>query len=161
MIPIQHTNHNRFLLKPMKIIDLPDVLTIEEQVQSHPWTAGIFEDCIRVGYLCWVCKENATEVVGYLIQSIAIEEMHLLNVCIHPDKQRMSLGTLLVQHSEQVARQANAKKAFLEVRPHNIAAIHLYKKLGYLQIGVRRDYYKSKDGREDAIVMSKQLITKK
>ena len=147
----------RFQLMLMTHQDIPEVMEIEETVQAHPWSSGIFKDCMRVGYSCWVCKENS-ELVGYLVQSIAAQEMHLLNVCIHPDKQRMNLGTLLIQHAEQFAVKKEARTSYLEVRPGNVAAIRLYMKIGYEKIGLRKNYYPTKNGREDAIVMSKQLI---
>ncbi|MEE9351700.1 MAG: ribosomal protein S18-alanine N-acetyltransferase [Thiotrichaceae bacterium] len=148
---------SRFQLVPMTLLDIPEIMAIEEKVQEQPWTNGIFKDCLRVGYLCWVCKENNTDLVGYLIQSIAAEEMHILNVCIRPDKQRMNLGTLLVEHAESLAIKKVAHTSFLEVRPSNIAAIRLYLKLGYEKIGVRKNYYPVEGGREDGIVMSKKL----
>ena len=148
---------SRFQLQRMVAGDIPEGMAIEKQVQSHPWTKGIFKDCLRVGYLCWVCREEGAGLVGYLVQSIAVEEMHILNVCIHPDKQRRNLGTLLVQQAETFGRQGSAKKAFLEVRPGNIAAIRLYQKLGYQQVGLRKNYYPTESGREDAVVMNKRL----
>ncbi len=94
-----------------------------------------------------------------MIQSIAADEMHILNVCIRPDRQRMNLGTLLVQHAEAIALKREVQTSFLEVRPSNIAAIRLYQKLGYGQVGVRKNYYPAEKGREDGIVMSKELAT--
>ncbi len=152
-----HTKKSRYQLQKMVADDIPEVMAIEKQVQSHPWTKGIFKDCLRVGYLCWVCREEGKNLVGYLIQSIAAEEMHILNVCIHPDKQRMNLGTLLVQQAEEFGQRGSAKTVFLEVRPKNIAAIRLYQKLGYEQVGLRKDYYPADRGREDAVVMKKRL----
>ncbi len=146
---------DRFQLSFMIPADVPEVIQIETAVQSHPWSPGIFQDCIRVGYTCWVCRENNTTIVGYLIQSIAAEEMHILNVCIHPDWQRMNLGTLLVQQAEEAGKKKNANISYLEVRPGNTPAIRLYQKLGYKKIGIRKNYYPTDSGREDAIVMSK------
>lgn len=147
---------SEFQVSPMTAEDVPQILAIEEKVYSHPWTDTIFKDCLRVGYTCWVCKKD-NHTVGYLILSIAVEEMHILNLCIHPDQQRMNLGTLMIQQAEKLARQNNAEKSFLEVRPSNVGAIRLYQKQGYEQIGLRKDYYPANDGREDAIVMCKAL----
>lgn len=149
--------NNRFQLSFMTPEDIPEVMQIENKVQAHPWTAGIFRDCIRVGYTCWVCRENYNTIVGYLIQSIAVEEVHILNICIDPAWQRMNLGTLLVQQAEETGQRLHAKKSFLEVRPGNTPAIRLYQKLGYRQVGIRKNYYPTKNGREDAIVMSRNL----
>ncbi len=146
---------SQFQLQPMTYEDIQEVMVIETNVQSQPWSSGIFKDCIRVGYSCWVCKENNDQLVGYLIQSIAAEEMHILNVCIHPHWQRRNLGTLLVQHAETIALKEKVRSSFLEVRQSNLPAIRLYQKEGYKKIGIRKDYYPITNGREDAIVMSK------
>ena len=149
-------DHPKFEVMRMDVADVEEVLTIEQSVCSHPWTSNIFKDCIRVGYHCWVCKEQS-QTVGYMIFSTAVEEMHILNIAIHPEWQRMNLGTLLLQQAEEQARNSNTLKSFLEVRSSNKAAIRLYLKQGYEEIGLRKGYYPSHEGREDAIVMSKSL----
>ncbi|MCU7937267.1 MAG: ribosomal protein S18-alanine N-acetyltransferase [Candidatus Thiodiazotropha sp. (ex Dulcina madagascariensis)] len=141
----------------MQQTDLPQVVALEELVYPFPWTAGIFQDCLRVGYCCWVLTLER-QVIGYGVMSVVIDESHILNLCIHPDWQRKGLGNKMVQRLLKIARQHGAETVFLEVRIGNRAALRLYEKLGFVQIGRRRNYYPAADNkREDALVMSLEL----
>lgn len=144
-------------LRPMQDEDLTDVVNNELASYSHPWSPGIFRDCLRIGYACWVA-EDATGVIGHLVLSVAAGEAHLLNLCVHPSRQRCGIGRRMLRHALQLAREYHAERLFLEVRPSNTPAIALYDSSGFERIGVRRGYYPV-DGeqREDAIVFSTVL----
>jgi ribosomal protein S18 acetylase RimI-like enzyme len=81
-------------------------------------------------------------------------------VCIHRELRDQGAGRLLLQYLLDAARSAGMHDAFLEVRPSNISAIHLYESLGFVRIGVRKGYYQASPGREDAWVykLSVKLI---
>lgn len=140
-------------MRPMLDTDLKDVFLIEEQVYPFGWTMGIFEDCLRVHYSCWV-MELEGELVGYAVLSAAAGEAHILNVAVHPAFQGKGLGRQMMLFLLDAAREHGADTVFLEVRPSNRNALHLYDSLGFNQVGLRRDYYPAKVGREDAIIMA-------
>ena len=141
-------------LRPMQQADLPQVMDIESAVYPFPWTPGIFQDCLRVGYCCWLAELDQ-RVIGYGVMSVVIDESHILNLSVHPDWQRQGLGRKLIQRLLKMARQHGAETAFLEVRESNRPALALYEDLGFQEIGRRRDYYPLPEGgREDALVMS-------
>ncbi len=96
-------------------------------------------------------------MIGYGVTSVAVDECHLLNVCVHSDWQRQGLGRKLVRRLLNLAIQHGAETAFLEVRQSNTAARALYRRLGFVEVGVRRDYYPIQGGREDALVLSLTL----
>ena len=141
----------------MQLIDLPDVLRNERRGYTHPWTEGIFRDCLGNGQECWLlmCSDQN---VGHGILSVAAGEPHLLNVCVHPDFQGHGFGCILVEHLLERARKVEALTIFLEVRPSNVAACELYDKLGFNEVGIRENYYPSNVGREDAVVLAKELF---
>ncbi len=141
----------------MQLIDLPDVLRNERRGYTHPWTEGIFRDCLGNGQECWLlmCSDQN---VGHGILSVAAGESHLLNVCVHPDFQGHGFGRILVEHLLERARKGEASTIFLEVRPSNVAACELYDKLGFNEVGIRENYYPSNVGREDALVLAKELF---
>ena len=141
----------------MQLTDLPDVLRNERQGYTHPWTEGIFRDCLRNGQECWLlmCSDQN---VGHGILSVAAGESHLLNVCVHPDFQGHGFGRILVEHLLERARTGEASTIFLEVRPSNVAACELYDRLGFNEVGIRENYYPSNVGREDALVLAKELF---
>lgn len=141
----------------MQSADLPSVLQNERRGYTHPWSEGIFRDCLNNGHECWLL-EHSGKVVGHGILSVAAGESHLLNVCVHPDCQGNGFGRLLVEHLLERARDCEASTIFLEVRPSNLVAYRLYEKLGFNEVGIREGYYPAYTGREDAIVLAKELL---
>lgn len=144
-------------LRPMRESDIEEVLAIESVVYSQGWTGGIFRDCLRVGYSCWVYEDEEGTVIGYGIMSVAAAEAHILNVSIKPKRQGEGLGRRMMKHLLAIAREGGASTAFLEVRPTNFVAIGLYESIGFVQAGVRHNYYPADDGKEDAIIMAMEL----
>jgi len=144
-------------LRPMREADLEDVARIEAGAYEFPWTLGIFRDCLRAGYGCWVLA-HAAEVVGYAVLSVAAGEAHVLNVCVDVAQQRQGHGRRLMKRLIDLARWHQAQRIFLEVRPSNHGAILLYHDLGFNEIGRRPNYYPAKGGREDALVMAMELV---
>ena len=137
--------------------DVPAIMSIENIIYAYPWTAGIFADCIQVGYDCWVLASN--EIEAYGVMSIGAAEAHLLNISVAKYLQNSGRGTELVNHFLKIAAAKKADTAFLEVRPSNLAAIHLYQKLGFTEVGVRKAYYPSRGRREDAIIFAKNIFS--
>ncbi|MDX1443815.1 MAG: ribosomal protein S18-alanine N-acetyltransferase [Gammaproteobacteria bacterium] len=143
--------------RPMRDTDLPAVMQTETAAYPHPWTEGIFRDCLRAGYNCWVI-EQGDRLVGHAVMSVAVGECHILNICVHPDLQGHGLGRRLMEHLLRLARGYGAKMALLEVRPSNMAAVAMYESMDFSEVGRRRNYYPDGPGhngdREDALVMA-------
>ncbi len=155
MSAVLQTPLHRFY--PMHESDLDAVMHIEKMAYPHPWTQGIFHDCLKAGYACWLLKQNDC-ILGYAVMSIAAGEAQLLNLCIHPEHQGLGLGHELLAHLLHLARRHNAAAMFLEVRPSNHAACALYRAQGFNEVGLRRNYYPTdKKGREDALILALEL----
>lgn len=145
------------VMRPMRFEDLEEVMLAECAAYDHPWTRGIFEDCLRVGYYCVVCEIDG-RVIGHGVMSLGVGECHLLNISIHPEFQRRHLGRQLVSYLLDMARWKKARVAFLEVRVSNTPAFKLYSALGFNEIGVRHQYYPAINGeREDALILALDL----
>ena len=136
--------------------DVTAIMNIETRAYGFPWTAGIFHDCMGAGYCCYVLEKD-DEIIAYAVMSVAAKEAHILNVCVNPDTRGAGYGYALMDKLIGLARQLQADMMFLEVRPSNKAACRLYDKLGFNEIGVRRNYYPAEQGREDALILAKQL----
>jgi len=143
-------------LRSMRKSDLNDVLAVEQAAYEFPWSLGIFRDCLRIGYDCYV-YQMPHGLMGHGIMSVAMGECHLLNICVHPDYQRQGYGRQMVEYLLAQARSRNAVVALLEVRVRNAAAYRLYTALGFDEIGVRKAYYPAHNGREDAIILARDL----
>jgi ribosomal-protein-alanine acetyltransferase len=144
-------------LRAMREGDLDAVMSIEKRAYPFPWTRGIFRDCLLAGYPALLALDDDSPA-GYGVMSIAADEAHLLNLCTAPERQSRGLGRHILRALLRTARDRGAQRIFLEVRPSNPAAIALYHSEGFNEIGRRPRYYPAVDGREDALVMAKELL---
>lgn len=137
--------------------DLPAVMRIERASYDFPWSEGVFRDCLRVGYSCWVALDQTESVAGYGLMSTAVDEAHVLNLCVGPDHRRGGVGRFLLNHLIDEARDAGMARLLLEVRPSNAPAVALYREQGFTQVGRRKRYYPASKGREDALLLARHL----
>jgi ribosomal-protein-alanine N-acetyltransferase len=148
--------HPRTEIRLMQSADLKSVAAVERAAYQYPWSLGIFRDCLLAGYYCLVLDVGGS-VTGYGIMSVAAGEAHLLNLCVHPNAQRLGYGRRLLGALMTRAAEAGADKIFLEVRPSNRIALQLYASVGFAQIGTRPAYYQAENGREDAVILAATL----
>ena len=142
-------------LLPMSRADLDEVLELERSVQSHPWTAKNFEDALDAGYEAWVLRSD-TGLAGFCLAMVAPDVIHILVIAVAPKRQRHGLGCMLLKQVIERAKQQGQEGLLLEVRPSNTQALAFYRAQGFVQIGIRRDYYPAGRGaREDALVLKK------
>ena len=146
----------RLQMRDMLIHDISQVVEIERTIYEFPWRQQIFQDCFHANHICKV-YELGLELLGYGIASVGASECHILNVCIHPEVQRHGLGTGLLHSVIQECQRRAVGMIFLEVRASNFEAQALYTKIGFNQVGIRSGYYPATKGREDALVLAKDL----
>jgi len=156
VFPDSVTKKDLMRLRTMTHADLPAVMDIERKNYAFPWSEDIFRDCFKAGYRCWVC-EAQDKVLGYSLLSLAVGEAHILNVSVDPAEQKQGIGRKMMENAIDYAR-GRAETVFLEVRPSNTHAIALYEDLGFNEIGIRKGYYPTENGREDAIMLALQLF---
>ena len=144
------------LVRPMREADLDSVNQVEKGAYDFPWSPGIFRDCLRVGYCCWVLEHEGV-IKGHGIMQVGGGESHVLNLCISAAAQGRGFGRLLLSQLIRVAQEHGADTVLLEVRPTNDAARHLYDSMGFNEVGIRRAYYPGHGGREDALILARSL----
>lgn len=149
---VDHQAH----IRSMGGSDIEMVLDIERAAYDFPWSASIFSECMKAGYVCRVCCV-ATDVVGYGIMSVGAGECHIMNLCVDPPRNGSGYGSLLMADLLAIARRSHAHIAFLEVRFSNQRAHSLYQYLGFNEVGIRKNYYPARRGREDAYVLARTL----
>lgn len=145
-----------FTVRGMQGTDVPGAMINEVAAYTHPWTEGILRDCLRVGYYC-VVGEVAGQLIGHGVMSVAAGEAHVLNLCVHPHRQRQGYGRTLLVHLLESAAVRKATHMFLEVRESNESARRLYESMGFNEIAQRPGYYPARRGRETALVFAKTL----
>ena len=137
--------------------DLDQVLALEQQAFSHPWTRKLYDDAL-LSYECWMMLVDHQHV-GHGVINQVLDEAHLLNIAIAVEQQGKGLGLQLLEYLMQRSSARGCVECFLEVRAANHSAYRLYERFGFNEIGRRRDYYPSAEGHEDALVMAATLFS--
>jgi len=145
-----------FRFAGMTDADLDAVAAAEARIYAFPWTRGNFADSLAAGHGAWLMQQDG-HMVGYAVLTQVLDEVHLLNISVLPELQRRGRGSALLVHVVSQARLHAATRMLLEVRPGNLAGLGFYRRHGFVEIGRRRDYYPAHEGREDAIVMARDL----
>jgi ribosomal-protein-alanine N-acetyltransferase len=140
----------------MRLADLPEIAGMEKSLYEFPWSLGNFRDSVTAGYDCWVVTHGEA-VIGYAVLMVALDEAHLLNFAVAGEWHNQGIGRGFLKHMVEVARVAGCQIVYLEVRPSNLAARHLYRSMGFQQIAIRPDYYPARGGREDALFLGLSL----
>lgn len=143
-------------LRPMTRHDLAQVAGIETRAYQYPWSKSIFQDCLRVGYSCWVLDAAGT-VQAYAVMSMAAGECHIMNLSVDPSAQGRGVGRSMLRWMVEIACERRVDTMLLEARPSNTAALKLYQSEGFNEVGTRKAYYPTKWGREDAVILAKAL----
>jgi ribosomal-protein-alanine N-acetyltransferase len=136
--------------------DLDQVLAIEQISFSMPWSRNLFLSEFRNAPVSLMLVARSSQepevIIGYIVCWIVADELHILNLATKPVQRRKGIARLLVLAALKYSYQRNVRRAFLEVRTSNEAALRLYDGLGFVRSIVRKGYYDLPV--EDAVVMS-------
>ncbi len=94
---------------------------------------------------------------GFILCTVVADEAEILTLCVHPDCRRQGIATALLQKMEAYLKERHVSRFFLDVRASNLPAIGLYTRNGFTQMNRRVAYYETENGREDALVLKKEL----
>jgi ribosomal-protein-alanine N-acetyltransferase len=145
---------DRYFIRRMREEDLPAVRAIEGLSFSNPWSDNTFRGEIQntpVSSPLVVVRRPGDEVVGYIIYWQIRDDVQVNNIAVHPECRGLGLAEAMMRYAVARVRAAGAEFMTLEVRPSNVAAVSLYKKLGFEVLGTRKNYYTKPD--EDALVL--------
>lgn len=141
-------------IRRMSFEDIDEVMKIERAVFSVPWTEnGFFSFLIREGTVFLVALEEG-KICGYCGFVSAADEADITNVAVDPGSRRRGIGEALIRVLLKEAKDLQIRRAFLEVRKSNTAAVSLYRKFGFEEVGVRKNYYE--EPVEDALLMRRE-----
>lgn len=138
--------------------DIPSILEIENVSFQNPWRASTFSGEIAnrgISYPYVIVHRNFERIIGYIIYWKIQEEVQICNFAIHPDFRKKGIGEAVIRSVIKAIQRDGGVYVFLEVRPSNLAARNLYKKLGFKILGTRKDYYQTP--LEDALIMGRPL----
>lgn len=143
----------------MKIIstlldtDLSEAYKIETICHLMPWSQTTFNSNQGERYINKKALLN-NHLVGFAICQVVLDEATLFNIAVHPDARKQGVASALLSELINELENKNIKTLWLEVRESNYSAIKLYEQIGFNEIALRKNYYPTQQGHEDAIIMA-------
>ena len=139
----------------MTVADLEQVMVIEKENFSVPWTdKGFLTFLVRYDTLFLVAEEN-DQIIGFAGVVMVLDEAELTNVAVMKSHQKQGIGRLLIESLMRLISEFGVEILHLEVRISNESAISLYRRIGFEEVGLRHDYYETP--KEDAILMRRKI----
>ncbi|HCT5821120.1 TPA: ribosomal protein S18-alanine N-acetyltransferase [Citrobacter sedlakii] len=133
--------------------DLSAAFQIEKRAHAFPWSEQTFTSNQGERYLNYQLTIDG-RMAAFAITQVVVDEATLFNIAVDPDFQRQGVGKALLEHLIDELEKRGVLTLWLEVRASNVAAIALYESLGFNEATIRRNYYPTADGHEDAIIMA-------
>lgn len=136
----------------MTLNDVDAVAELEQLSFTTPWPRDAFVNELTINqHAKYVVAEESGKVIAYCGMWVILDEAHITNIAVDPRYRGRKLGEALMRQMMGVAVLFGVKSMTLEVRPSNLTARNLYRKLGFTEAGRRKNYYS--DNQEDAIIM--------
>jgi len=136
--------------------DLSHAFAIELRSHAFPWTEKTFASNQGERYLNYRLDVDGV-MAAFAVTQVVLDEATLFNIAVDPAFQRRGLGRQLLEHIITELTQREVLTLWLEVRASNLGAIALYEQLEFNEVSVRRNYYPTAEGREDALIMALTL----
>ena len=142
------------MIEVMNSDHVAQIAALEKICFSDPWSQRSIASELDNGLAFWLVATEGEQVAGYIGSQTVMDETDMMNVAVHPDFRRQGIAQALVSTLVEKLREKGSHCLTLEVRASNTPASALYEKLGFLEIGRRKNYYRNP--REDALILRKE-----
>ena len=143
------------MIRKMTEADVAAVAELEKQCFSMPWSENSIRSELDNELSLWLVAEDQGVVCGYVGSQTVLDESDVMNVAVSESARGKGIGEALMRQLMVELSAIHSEKLTLEVRASNLPARGLYAKLGFSEVGVRKNYYR--DPREDALILSISL----
>lgn len=141
----------KWQIREMNLADIEAVVAIERQIFSMPWSEQGFQTSLQSEDTLYLVVYNRDQILGYCGFLQSFDEADITNVAVAPEIRNSGIGFAMLSELMMQGRKRGIQRYTLEVRTGNAAAIHLYQKLGFESVGIRKNFYERP--REDAMIM--------
>ena len=141
------------IITEMNAAHVPQVAKLERICFADPWSEKSVASELDNKWALWLVAVEDDRVIGYIGSQTSIDETDVMNVAVHPDFRRRGIAECLINRLVDELKQRGIHALMLEVRSSNAPAITLYEKLGFVQVGCRKNYYRNP--KEDALILRK------
>ena len=135
---------------------VPQIAHLETLCFHDPWSEKSIASELENALSLWLVAVEGDDVIGYVGSQTVLGWSDMMNVAVHPDHRRKGVGESLVIALEEALKAQESTCLTLEVRASNDPARTLYEKLGFAEVGRRKNYYRNP--KEDALIMRKEWV---
>lgn len=136
----------------MEVSHVPDIIKVERECFTDAWSEAMFLEELSGKFSHYYVAEEDGVAIAYMGMWALSGEGHITNVAVAPDFRRKGIAKALIERFIEIAKQEKLEFMTLEVRRSNDKAQALYKSFGFIEVGVRKNYY---DNKEDALLLTK------
>ena len=141
-------------IMPMEQTHVPQIAQLETLCFSEPWSEASVASELSNPLSCWLVAVEGEQVAGYIGSQTVMGETDMMNVAVAPDYRRQGVGEKLILALVDALKERGSHWLMLEVRQSNAPARSLYAKLGFAEVGRRKNYYRNP--KEDALILRKE-----
>ena len=142
-------------IETMTASHVEQIAGLEKLCFHDPWSEKSIADELTNDLALWLVALEGETVVGYVGSQTVLGWTDMMNVAVHPEHRRRGIGEALIPKLMEMLVACNCECLTLEVRASNQGAIALYEKLGFTEVGRRKNYYRNP--KEDALIMRVEL----
>ena len=139
---------------PMNEHHVPKIALLEQECFADPWSQQSIASELHNPLSLWLVAQEGQTLLGYVGSQTCLDETDMMNIAVSPASRRQGVARALIEALVSALRQRGSKQLTLEVRASNGPARQLYESLGFLQVGLRKNYYRNP--KEDALILRKE-----
>lgn len=149
-----------FTIDDANLSAAPLMAALTETASDDPWSIDALARILALPRSFGLIARGTGQPLGFLLAQCVAGESEIINLAVAPAARRRGIGRALVVGAKARARDLGAQSMFLEVASDNMAAQSLYEREGFVQVGIRPDYYRRDPGNyTDALILRRELIT--
>lgn len=133
---------------------IPQIAELEKLCFNDPWSENSIASELGNKLALWLVAEHEGQILGYVGSQTVLGETDMMNIATHPDFRKQGIGTALIRALIVELSAQGSHSLMLEVRASNESAISVYEKMGFIQVGIRKNYYRNP--KEDALILRKE-----
>lgn len=142
------------IIAKMKESHVPQIAQLEKLCFNDPWSENSIASELDNKLSLWLVALENDRVIGYVGSQTVLGETDMMNIAVHPDYRKKGIGSALIVGLIGALEKKGSHSLMLEVRASNASAISVYHKLGFVEVGLRRNYYRNP--KEDALILRKE-----
>ena len=139
---------------PMNEHHVSQIALLERECFADPWSQQSIASELHNPLSLWLVAQEGQTLLGYVGSQTCQDETDMMNIAVSPASRRQGIARALIEALVSALRQRGSKQLTLEVRASNGPARQLYESLGFLQVGLRKNYYRNP--KEDALILRKE-----